>query len=187
MNSDVLIEFEGGYLKSLTLGDVHQEYIKGLNDPGVNRYLDGVKHNFQTEKTVSDFILYNQEVSNAILFGIWLVGDRKHCGTIRLHGIEHYHKTAHIGICLFDKSVWGKGLGKKAIRAVTQWAFNHLNLRWIEAGAYAENIASKKTFLAADYEWIYDVPDKYLLDNKPTRISVFAVLKDRYGNQQDSF
>src|SRR3989304_9790261 len=115
MSPEVVLEFEGGYLRPLKPEDVHPEYVSGLNDPEVNRYLDGVKHATQTEQGVVEFVQYNQQSANALLFGIWQAGDARHCGTVRLHGIERYHKTAHIGVCLFDKSAWGKKLGSKAI------------------------------------------------------------------------
>ncbi len=169
-----VLEFSGGYLRPLKLEDVHIGYVVGLNDPEVNRYLDGVKRVTQTEQSVTEFVRHNQHSDNAVLFGIWLNGVQHHCGTVRLHGIETHHKTAHIGICLFDKSAWGKKLGYKAAEAVTRWAFETLKLRWVEAGAYSENIASQKTFLAAGYKWIYDIPGKYILEGKPVTVKVYA-------------
>lgn len=174
MNPEVVIEFEGGYLQPLKPENAHLDYISGLNDPEVNRYLVGVKLNTQTEQTIVNFIKSNQQSQDALLFGIWLKGKVQHCGTIRLHGIEYHHQSAHIGVCIFDKSTWGKHLGSKAIKAVTQWAFLFLNLRWVEAGAYVDNIASQKTFLAAGYEWIYDVPYKYIFEDKETVVKVYA-------------
>ena len=174
MTPEVVLEFEGGYLRPLKPEDVHHIYVSGLNDPEVNRYLDGVRRATQTEQSVVDFVKYNQQSANALLFGIWEAARECHCGSVRLHGIEHHHMTAHIGVCLFDKSAWGKKLGLKAILAVTRWAFDTLGLRWVEAGAYVGNVASQKTFLSAGYEWIYDVPDKYILEGKPTRVKVFA-------------
>jgi [ribosomal protein S5]-alanine N-acetyltransferase len=174
MSPEIVLEFAGGFLRPLKVADVHPGYVAGLNDPEVNRYLDGVKRAVQTAQSVTEFVQYNLEDNNAVLFGIWQTGAKHHCGTVRLHGIEHYHKTAHIGICLFDKSVWGKKLGSKAVEVATRWAFETMKLRWVEAGVYSENIASQKTFLAAGYEWIYDIPDKFLLEGKATRVKVCA-------------
>lgn len=174
MSPDVVLDFEGGCLRPLKPEHVHSGYVSGLNDPEVNRYLDAVRHVTQTGQSVTDFVLHNLQSANSVLFGVWQTGEANHCGTVRLHGIEHYHETAHIGICLFDKSVWGKKLGSKAIKAVTRWAFDSLGLRWVEAGAYSENIASQKTFLAAGYKWIYDVQDKYILEGSPATVKVFV-------------
>lgn len=178
MNPDTVLNFEGGYLRPLKPADVHAGYVSGLNDPEVNRYLDGVKHTKQTTQSVLDFVVANEASTNSVLWGIWQENAGKHSGTVRLHAIEYHHKTAHIGVCLFDKAAWGQQLGKKAIFAVTQWAMNELGLRWIEAGAYADNIASQKAFLSAGYSWVFDIPDKYILEGKPTIVKVFAARKD---------
>jgi len=62
----------------------------------------------------------------------------------------------------------------KSLTVVTQWVFKTLKLRWIEAGIYAGNIASEKAFLSAGYEWIYEIPDKYLFEGNPAKVKVFA-------------
>lgn len=177
MSPDTVLSFLGGHLRVLKPDDVHPGYVSGLNDPEVNRYLDGVKRSEQTALSVIEFVRSNQESADSVLWGIWQTNADHHCGTIRLHGIEPFHKTAHIGVCLFEKSAWGKHLGSKAIDAVTHWALDSLDLRWVEAGAYAENIPSQKSFLSAGYEWVYDIPGKYVLEGKPADVKVFAARK----------
>lgn len=177
MSPDVILKFDGGYLRPLKITDIYTGHVSGLNDPEVNRYLDEVKRNKQTTQSVHDFVKTNELSTNSILWGVWQENSEKYCGTIRLHSIEHYHKTAHIGVCLFDKTVWGKHLGKKAISIVTQWAIDVLGLRWIEAGAYTENIASQRVFLSAGYSWVFDIPGKYIFEEKPTTVKVFAAKK----------
>jgi RimJ/RimL family protein N-acetyltransferase len=174
MSPDVVLRFEGGYVRPLLVSDIHDGYVDGLNSPNVNKYLDGVKHMHQTHQSVLDFVVANNQSISSVLWGIWVEGSEKFCGTVRLHGIELKHFTAHIGICLFDQSVWGKGLGKKAISIVTKWALNDLNLRWVEAGAYQENIASQRAFLSAGYSWKFDIDGKYILEGKPALVKVFA-------------
>ena len=177
MIPDAQLEFFGGFLRPLNPDDVHPGYVEGLNDPEVNHYLDGVKRSTQTKQSVVDFVKGNSDSSNCILWGIWQECSGHHCGTVRLHGIDTHHGLALIGICLFDKAVWGKRIGSKAIATATGWALEHLKLRWIEAGAYEENISSQKSFLAAGYDWIYDIPGKYLLEGKPTVVKIYAARK----------
>lgn len=161
-------------MRPLNLNDVHSGYVQGLNDPDVNRYLEVAKRSTQTLQSVIDFVKSNRDSSNGILWGVWQEGSKFHCGTVRLHGVDIHHRVANIGVCLFDKAAWGKHIGSKAIAAVTGWALDHLKLRWIEAGAYEENSASQKAFLAAGYDWIYDIPGKYLLEGKPTVVKIYA-------------
>lgn len=172
-----ILSFDGGYLKSLNRGDAHEGYVNGLNDPIVNFYLDGVKEDIQTQKSVENFIVENAKEKNCALWGIWLNHASIHVGTVRLHGIEYRHKTAHIGICLFDKTSWGKGVGSSSIRLVTQWAIDILGLRWIEAGIYSENIASQKAFITAGYRWSFDIYGKYVLNGMPADVKVYVASK----------
>ncbi len=176
MSPDVVLEFNGGNIRPLKPNDVHDGYIKGLNDRQVNRYLE-VRHVIQTEQSVIKFVRDNQKAKDAVLFGIWLNGHQYHCGTIRLHHIEYSKRKAHIGLCIFEKSTWGSGLGSQAIQSVTKWAMNDLEFCWIEAGIYEVNIASQKAFLKAGYEWIADIKGKYTLDGNPIITKIYANCK----------
>lgn len=174
MIPEVTLPIDGGYLRPLVEADVHQGYVDGLNDPQVNRYLDSVKASMQTGRSVCDFVAADRLSPSSVLWGIWTLEHACHVGTVRLHGIEHRHGTAHIGVCLFDRRFWGRGLGSAAIGAVTRWAIDTLGLRWIEAGAYEANLASQRAFLSAGYAWVFDIPSKYLLEGIPTTVKVYA-------------
>ena len=174
MTPDVVLPIKGGFLRPLLERDVHQGYVDGLNDPEVNRYLDGVKASEQSIDSVTDFVKSDRQSSSSVLWGIWPENGDSHVGTVRLHSVEHRHGTAHIGVCVFDKRHWGRGLGVAAIRAVTRWAIDSLGLRWVEAGAYEANIASQRAFLSAGYAWVFDIPGKYILDGAPVTVKVFA-------------
>jgi len=162
------ITFLHGSLRPLVLDDVHAGYVEGLNDPDVNGYLVAVRRQVQTSETVRAFVQENWDASDAVLFGIWVDGHRTHCGTVRLHQINRSVGTGVLGICIFDKSSWGCSVGSGAIDAVTRWAFDHLGLDAIEAGAYAENVGSWKAFLKVGYTIVEDVHDRYQLDGNPT-------------------
>jgi len=174
----VELKVEDCIVKTLQVQDVYDGYISGLNDPEVNQYLAGVARVIQTDSSVSTFVLRSFEASHEMFFGIWKEGDEKHCGTIRLHGIDPYHRTAHIGVCLFDKRAWGRGLATKSIRTVTDWGLNRLGLRWLEAGVYEENSASSKLFERSGYEKKYTISGKYLLKGKPSNVIVYAACSE---------
>ncbi len=180
MNLDLKLSFDGGYLNPLKATDVYQGYVDGLNNHEVNQYLE-IKFNKQTFTSVVNFVDSNIESESQLLFGIWTDNSSLHCGTLRLHGIEHIHHTAHIGICIFDKNSWGQGLGRKAIQTATTWAISELGLRWIEAGAYKENIASQKTFISAGYGWVCDISGKYLFEGKPTTVKIYAAKENNFN------
>lgn len=160
------ITFAHGFLRPLVPEDVHQKYVQGLNDPDVNEYLVSVREQIQTAETVQAFVRDNWTSPDAVLFGIWVDGIKLHCGTVRLHQINRNLGTAVLGICIFDKHVWGGAVGSGAIDAVTQWAFGHLNLDTIKAGAYLQNVASWKAFEKAGYTVVEDIAGRYTLNGK---------------------
>lgn len=174
MMSDLMLKFDGGYLRPLELSDIHKKYIDGLNDPTVNFFLDSVRANHQTYESVRDFISQEHESFDSILWGVWLGDAKNHIGTVRIHGINTRHRTACVGVCLFDRGSWGKGVGGKCIKTVTTWAITALDLRWIEAGIFTDNIASQKAFISAGYEWIFDIPKKYVHDGRPVDVKIYV-------------
>lgn len=181
-NRKIELYYENGSLRTLIPNDVYQKYIDGLNDPHINKYLVDVKKNYQTKEKLEEYVQQNLDSSYDILFGIWVDGQDEFCGTIRLHSIEYTHRTAHIGACLFDSNVWGRGIGKKAIKAVTEWAMKTLRLRWIEAGIYKENIVSCKAFESAGYEKMFSVKNKYLHEDRPATVDIYAATSKETKN-----
>lgn len=164
------ISFAHGHLRPLQPADVHPCYVEGLNDPEVNRYLVTVHNQRQTIDSVRAFVEEQSLAPDAVLFGIWLEGQSAHCGTLRLHGLDG-RASAHIGICLFERAVWGRGIGSAAIVAATQWAFQALaELHSIEAGAYLENAASWKSFLKAGYTASEDIANVFLRKGQPATV-----------------
>jgi RimJ/RimL family protein N-acetyltransferase len=177
MMPNIILSFDGGYLKPLKISDIHEEYIEGLNDVTVNYFLDSVKSNRQTYDSVSKYISLHNTSSDSILWGVWLEHSKNHVGTVCIHGIDSRHKTACIGICLFNQDSWGKGVGGKSIKSATTWVISALGLRWVEAGILSNNVASQKAFISAGYEWIYDVLQKYIHDGQPADVKIY-VAKD---------
>lgn len=73
-----------------------------------------------------------------ITFAIVENGTDELVGTIGMHDINHINGTASIG-CALRKKFWEKGYGTEAGKLLIEYAFNTLNLRKLNAGAYAFN------------------------------------------------
>lgn len=170
---ELTLRFPFGTLRPLLAADIHPGYVAGLNDPEVNRFLVNVRNARQTTASVLEFVEQNLLAPDAILFGIWCRGDTLHCGTVRLHNLGLQQDQARIGICVFDRRRWGKGMGTSALKTVSEWACGTLGVSAIEAGVYAENMASQKIFVAAGYEWRKDVADTYERDGRPTTVRFY--------------
>lgn len=138
----------GDFLRPLQEQDVTPQYVGGLNDSDVNKFLTGPKQQWQTMDTVKSFVCTNRDADDGLLFGLFVGGELR--GTTRLHDITQ--EQAYLGLALFDKSIWGKGWGRRVIVAVTEFARKDLRIKKIVAGIEDENIASQKAFAAAGYQ-----------------------------------
>lgn len=158
----LLLENNVIFLRPLHVKDITDEYINGLNSPEVNRYLVNVRINPQTKETVEKFINSNRESPSDIFFGIFIRNDPEpFIGTLRVSGIDFFHYTASIGICLFAKRAWKKGYALQSLQLVKDYLLGVVGLHYIEAGMYGENANSINLFSRAGFlEW-YRVKNKF--------------------------
>ena len=134
------------YLRPVKVADARMEYVRWLNDPEVNQFLEirFVRHTLPALKKYIAKVLKNPDT---IFLAIILKDGYKHIGNIKLGPIDKNHKLAEIGIMIGDKNSWGNGYATDAIKLLTDYAFNELKLHKIIAGAYENNIGSVKAFL----------------------------------------
>ena len=132
-------------IRSLRITDVTPEYIDALNDPSVNRFTEA-RHTKWTENNVIRFVLD----SKPYIFGIF-IADTKHIGNIRLSNPSEIHKRIDLGIMIFNKSYWNRGIGTQALLKIEKYIFNTLNYEKICADYYSCNRASARMFEKAGY------------------------------------
>lgn len=136
--------------RTLTKEDVSEEYVAWLNDPEVNQFLE-TRFSMQNLETCEQFVMQMQNDSASFLFGIFNKELDKHMGNIKLGFINVRHSSCQLSLFIGEKSQWGKGFATESIQAVTQWGFNELGLKRIEAGCYDNNMGSLRAFLKAGY------------------------------------
>lgn len=141
---------KGCDLRSVNTEHVTQRYVDGLNDPEVHKFLSGPGRVFQTMDTVSSFVRSNYESDDSILFGIFCRD--VHIGNIRVHDIDGLLRQAYLGIVIFDKFYWSKGIATKALKHAVDLCVSFLDLQTILAGVNQENIASQTVFDRAGFK-----------------------------------
>lgn len=154
------------YLQSIEEDDVSDEYVKWLNDPIINQYLE-TRHSTQDLQSILAYVLHIQAVPNEHLFTIRLKENNKHVGNIKVGNINTYYNIAEISLFIGDKTVWGKGIATQAIQLISSFSIKKLKLRKLSAGAYEQNVASTKAFLNAGYTRDGVLRDHYIFKNQP--------------------
>lgn len=138
------------YLRRLTEYDASESYVRWMNDPDINQYLESRFYTHSIESTKA--FIRSVTNDNNYLFGIFDKNNDKHIGNIKVGGINHYHKYADIGFLIGEKSYWGKGIATEAIGLATDFAFNTLKLHKLWGGAYSPNTGSVKAFVKNGYK-----------------------------------
>lgn len=179
----ILLQDETILLRPLDVGDITDEYINGLNDPEVNRYLVNARLSIQTRDSIEAFIRSNADDPSSILLGIFIKdATEPFIGTIRVSEIDLFHYFASVGICIFAKRAWKKGYAARALKMVNEYLFSKTGLHYIEAGVYAENASSLKLFANAGFKESHRLKDKYRHINSFEEVIIFKAVNPIFDN-----
>lgn len=176
----IILNTDRLYLRLFKIKDISKEYIEGLNDPQVNRFLINVRLQKQTKKTVADFILHNLKSPSDILLGVFLKKENTLIGTVRIGNVSYLHYLCTVGICFFNKKYWGKGYALESINEVVKFIFAKLGMHYIEAGVYAKNKSSINLFSRAGFFVQSVCKNKYRHDDKFKEVLMFGKINSRF-------
>lgn len=146
------IEIETPRLCLRTLGesDVSEKYVGWLNDPEVNRYLE-TRHSVHTSDSCHEFVRRCNSDESERLLGIFMKESGVHVGNAKLGFINSIHSRGQISLFIGEKTLWGRGLAKEVVVAITKYGFEEAGLEKIQAGCYEGNLSSLRVFLSVGY------------------------------------
>lgn len=173
----VVLESDIFYLRNISIDDCDENYLKWMNDPEINKYLES-RFMTHTIDSLKDFVTSMNNSENNILFAIVDKESDAHIGNIKLGNIHPIHKYADIGLLIGDKNYWGRGIATNAIKLVSEFAFDELNLRKVFAGVYENNIGSIRAFEKCGFKKAYIKKDNYFFDGKFIDAFVFELYNE---------
>lgn len=116
--------------------------IKNINNINVSKYLLTVPYPY-TKKDAKWWINHCKEKGREYNFCIELKSEKKLIGGIGLSHVDKFQGTAEVGYWL-GESYWKKGYGSEALKALTDFSFNKLKLRRLQADVFSKNPSSGK-------------------------------------------
>lgn len=152
-------------LRPLTQEDVGEHYLRWLNDPRVNRYLES-RFATHTLESIADFVRGHGPGSGNHLFAIVAQPEGRHIGNIKLGPVSSQHRHGDIGILVGEPEYWGQGHASVAIDLLTRFAFEVLGLHKVTAGCYGPNVGSRRAFERAGFVVEGIRPSHYLCDGE---------------------
>lgn len=140
------------YLRCIERTDLDGSYFQWLNDQDVTRWMQqGLFPNSEEAMNAHyDAVIKN---GTGMILAIILKDGERHIGNIGLSALNHFFRSAEIGILIGEKDCWGKGYASDAIGLLARHCFRKLNLNRLAAGAVSENIGSIRAFEKAGFKW----------------------------------
>lgn len=116
------------YLSPRSLEDA-EKYTEWLNDFQITDYT-GRSHQVTSLESEKKYLQDN--IDEEAVFAIVDIKEDKLIGTVGLHKIDHFKRTAVLGIFIGDKDYRDNGYGTEAIRLILEYGFRYLNLNNIK-------------------------------------------------------
>ena len=167
------------YLRPIEPADLTGAYAEWLNDREVTRFLEtGI---FPTtgeslQRYYQNVVLKAENVALAI---VTRDGDR-HVGNIKLGPISWVHRRADMGILIGDRLYWGRGIGTEAVRLITQYAFDRLNLHKVTLGVYAGHEPAIRLYRSLGFEIEGTLKEHLYSEGRYHDKIVMGVLRDGF-------
>jgi len=124
-----------------------KDLIENISNLNVSRYLLVVPHPY-TDADADFWIKHCAEEAGkkprkSYELAIELKSEGRVIGGVGFTKVDLFQEKAEIGYWLGEK-YWRQGIMSEALEKMLDFAFNELNLRRIEAGTFAENLASQR-------------------------------------------
>ena len=135
----------------------------------------------------------NRNNSNNIMFAIMCkleldndnfieIGDYDNfIGTISLNNIDWINRSGETGYMIGNKEYWGGGIATEAVKLISEYALNRLNLHKVEAGVVEGNIGSVKVLEKNGFREYGIIPDDYFYNGKFYATHRFYKLQEKQG------
>jgi RimJ/RimL family protein N-acetyltransferase len=138
-------------LRKLKLSDAKDIY-ENVKDKAVVRWAVSIPHPYPKDGAISYIksTHYKIKTKKGYAFAIVPLKEARSGGIIALMNVDWKNKNAEIGYWL-GKKYWGKGYTTEAVKLMTKFAFQKLNLHRLHAKLFAENIQSRRVLEKAGY------------------------------------
>lgn len=144
-----MIEGEKVILKRKSVDDARNEY-EWRRDPEISE-LDGASPLSIPFSLFLPTFLWEISTSGDRNFSIY-TKDGKHIGSCMYYNLDERNKEAEIGIIIGDKSYWGKGYGRDAVKSLVKYLADEKGLRKIKLRTLPTNERAIRCFKSCGFE-----------------------------------
>lgn len=131
-------------LRPLSDMDLTPRYLSWLRDPEVTEYTRW--RIFPSSLSETRSFIKQRTSQDSLLLAIVDNERGLHIGNISLYGINWVNGVAELSIMVGDRSYWGGGYARDAVKLLTDHAFGAMRLQKLKAGTDRENARSARLF-----------------------------------------
>ena len=168
-------------LRPITLDDT-QDLFEYYSIPAVVKYLPIKVHKSisDTRRFIKSYFINNYLKGKVSHYAVVLKTQNKVIGNVGFNNIYPTDKNGEIGICI-NPDYWGHNLSFELEQVLVDYAFKKLNLDYVYAITYDDNIYSKSALV--QLRFIYESNFKKRiknLNNKIVKCNKFVLYKENY-------
>lgn len=137
-------------LRPITEADLGERYRDWFNDTEVCQF--NSHHRFPNyDEDMRRYYETTIKSHENLVLAICDKTNDLHVGNVSLQNIDTLNQSAEFAIIIGDKSYWGRGVGKEAMRLIVEHGFDQLNLHRIYCGTAEDNVGMQKLALALGF------------------------------------
>jgi len=125
-------------------------YTKWVNNPEVRQY-----GRTEIPITVEDQKIFlksqDAKIKEKFYFDIWHKKDKKIIGFIGFEELDYINRKGIIGFIIGEKEYWGQNICTEAVKLITEYGFNELNLHKLVALTFSPNKGSQRVLEKNNY------------------------------------
>ena len=168
-------------LRPITLDDT-QDLFEYYSIPAVVKYLPIKVHKSisDTRRFIKSYFINNYQKGKVSHYAVVLKTQNKVIGNVGFNNIYTTDQNGEIGICI-NPDYWGHNLSFELEQVLVDYAFKKLNLDYVYAITYDDNIYSKSALV--QLRFIYESNFKKRiknLNNKIVKCNKFVLYKENY-------
>ena len=176
-----ILETKNCILRPITLDDTEDLY-EYYSIPEVVKYLPIKVHQTysDTRRFIKAFFLNNYQKGKIGHYAVVLKNENKVIGNVGFNNIYPHAHGGEMGICI-NPNYWGYNLSFELAQVLIDYAFNKLNLEYVYAITYNDNVYSKKPLDKLNFIHELDFNKKFKnYNNQTVKCNKFVLYKNNY-------
>lgn len=152
--------------------DMYSKAAYWINKPDINKWLYSEWRSKQVDETLIRIVTLNKK---NLLFLVCM--DDQPVGIVAISQINNIDQHCSIWYLLGEKGHSGKGIITKAVKLLSEHAFNVLKIHSIEASVVGSNFASRKVLEKNGFSYVGCLKESFYIDNAFVDRLIFEIVK----------